>query len=231
MSEHPVLTRSATAAGVAVLAGVALWQGYRRTWGPGHDRWGATDEEVAAHLPGDELVPDPAAQNTRAITIAATPAQVWPWLVQVGADRAGFYSHDWLENLAGLRIHSADRVVDEWQHLAVGDVVRASNGADEARSGGWYVVELLPEKALVLQLADLPHRRPARRTDPGGFEFLWTFALADSGDGTTRLLVRERVAFGNRWLRTVMAPTSLVSFVMTRQMLRGIKARAEAPAQ
>lgn len=78
---------------------------------------------------------------TRGITIDGTRAEVWPWLVQLGADRGGFYTHDWLENLSGLGIHSADGIVDQWQHLAVGDVVHA----DRRRSGGRYVVELHPE--------------------------------------------------------------------------------------
>jgi hypothetical protein len=226
MGERHVLMRSAAGAGSAALAGIALWAGYRLVLGPRHDRWGATDEEVAAALPGDELVPEPAEQNTRGITIAATPAQVWPWLVQIGADRAGFYSYDWLENLAGLRIHSAHGIVDDWQQLAVGDVVRADNGTDLTRAGGWYVADVLPEKALVLQMADLAHQRPLRRSE-GGFEFLWTFALVERGDGTTRLLVRERVAFGSPMVKAVMAPFSVVSFLMTRRMLLGIKERAE----
>jgi hypothetical protein len=74
-------------------------------------------------VPGDELTPPPVEQNTRAITIAATPQEVWPWLVQMGADRGGFYSYAWLENLFGLGIHNADRIVEEWQQLAVGDWV------------------------------------------------------------------------------------------------------------
>lgn len=118
------------AAGIAASAAAAAIV-YRRVIEPWHQRWGAIDDEVAAELPGDDLVPEPASQITRAITIAAPPAAVWPWLVQIGADRAGFYSYDWLENLFGLRIHSADRIVDDWQELAVGDFVAASR----SRSG------------------------------------------------------------------------------------------------
>lgn len=171
-------------------------------------------------------MPDPIAQLTRAISIDASPAEVWPWLLQIGADRGGFYSYDWLENLFGLRIHSADRIVEHWQDLAVGDLVYAS--AD--RSGGWYVAAVVPERALVLQMADARTRRPLRRDDPRGWEFQWTFALQEHGDRWTRLLVRERVAFGNRRMRFLMAPLGTVSFVMTRRMLKGIKERVERDA-
>jgi hypothetical protein len=86
-------------------------------------RWGATDAEVAKRLPGDELVPDPAYSTTRAVTVEAPAEAVWPWVAQVGQDRAGFYSYEWLEDLAGCRITNADRVHPEWQKRAVGDGV------------------------------------------------------------------------------------------------------------
>ena len=218
---HVVPTAARTAIG-ATVAGVALGGAYARWLGPRHARWGATDEEVAADLPGDDLVPAPSAQTTRGITIAAPPDRVWPWLVQLGADRGGFYTYDLLEDAFGLEIHSAERIVEKWQHLAVGDVVKASRN----RGGGWYVAELRPNEALVLQVADLERGRPVRRTDAGGWEFLWTFALRPHPVGS-RLLVRERVAFGNRRVELAMAPVGVVSFVMTRRMMLGIKERAE----
>jgi hypothetical protein len=171
-------------------------------------------------------MPEPAAQLTRAISIEASAAEVWPWLLQIGADRAGFYSYDRLENLFGLRIHSADRIIDHWQHLAVGDLVYAS--AD--RTGGWSVVSIVPERALVLQAADVRTGRPMRRDNPPGWEFQWTFALQEHGDRWTRLLVRERVAFGTRLMRLLMTPVGSVSFVMTRRMMLGIKERVEREA-
>jgi hypothetical protein len=87
-------------------AGIAYWFGLR----PWHIRWGATDDELARPLPGDEIVPRPRKWSTRAITIDAPAEVVWPWLVQIGQGRGGLYSYDWLENLAGCDIHSADRV-------------------------------------------------------------------------------------------------------------------------
>jgi hypothetical protein len=207
--------------GLAATAGVIAYERFGRSR---QERWGATDDEVAAPLVGDEHVTEPAMQVTRAITIDAPPAAVWPWVAQLGADRGGFYSYDRLENLFGLGIHSADHVVEEWQDVHVGDIVYASR----SRTGGWLVVECRPGEALVLQVADVASRRPLGRDEKLGWEFLWTFALVGTEDGRTRLLVRERVAFTNPVTRILMAPVGLVSFVMTRRMLLGIRSRAEA---
>jgi hypothetical protein len=206
----------------AAAAAAAAVVGYRTLVRPWHQRWGATDAEVNVHLPGDELVAEPATQVTRGITIEAPPEDVWPWLLQLGADRGGFYTYDWLENLFGLGIHSADEVVPAWQQRAVGDLVYA----DASGGGGWYVAELRPNEALVLKMANVAASRPAQRDEL--WEFLWTFALIEASAGTTRLLVRERVGFGSRLTRFLMAPVGFVSFVMTQRMMRGIKARAEA---
>lgn len=207
---------------VPAVASAVLYRTRVKAW---QERWGATDEELELVLPGDELVAEPAEQVTRAITIEAPPEQVWPWLVQIGADRGGFYSYDWLENLFGLGIHSADALVPEWQERAVGHLVHAN----AAGTGGWYVMESRPPEALVLATANVPESRPVRRDDPAGWEFLWTFALRPGHDGTTRLLARERVAFGRTRMRLLMAPVGVISFVMTRKMLYGIKERAEGP--
>lgn len=209
---------SATAVGGALAVGACA-----RFLTTRHDRWGATDAEVSVDLPSDALVPEPSAQNTRAITIEAPPHEVWPWLAQIGADRGGFYSYDFLENLFGLRIHSADHIVAEWQDVKVGDVVHATR----SRTGGWYVVDVQPGQMLALQTADLVRGRPALRTDPHGWEFLWTFVLIDRGDGSTRLLVRERVAVASPLMRLLMTPVGPVSFLMTRRMMLGIKERSE----
>ena len=215
------MTRRLLVTGLAVAAAGAL--AYERVLRPRQERWGATDAEVGAPLPGDDLVPEPAQQVTRAITIAAPPEAVWPWIVQLGADRAGFYSYDALENLFGLGIHSADRIVDEWKDLPLGEVVHATR----AGTGGWLVVGCDPGVALHLQVCDVASGRALERDRAPGWEFLWTFALVPT-DGGTRLLVRERVAFGNPAIRAAMYPVGAVSFVMTRRMLLGIRARAEA---
>jgi hypothetical protein len=90
-------------------------------------RWGATDEEIYSPMPGDELVPDPTYNATRAITIEATPEEIWPWLVQMGYGRAGFYGYDLIENLGSKRgIHSAESILPDLQQLAVGDALPIS---------------------------------------------------------------------------------------------------------
>jgi hypothetical protein len=104
--------------GAAVLAGCLL---AARRW---QLRWGTTSQEAGGPLPGDELIADPDLSATRAVTIGVPAGQVWPWIAQLGQGRGGFYSYDFLENLAGCHIHSADRIVPEWQELGAGDQVR-----------------------------------------------------------------------------------------------------------
>lgn len=209
-----------------VVAGAASLVAWKKVVDPWHGRWGATDEEVGMGLPGDGLVAEPASQVTRAVTVDAPPEAVWPWIVQLGADRGGFYSYTWLENLFGLHIHNADEIVAEWQERAVGDLVYA----DAKGSGGWYVVEVLPGEALVLKVGDVKAGRPIGRDEQLGWEFLWTFVVQPLPGGRSRLIVRERTGFGRRLTEVAMAPIGVVSFVMTQKMLRGIKARAESRA-
>jgi hypothetical protein len=171
--------------------------------------WGATEEEAGRSLPGDELLEDPAVVSTRAITIDAPPSAVWPWLVQMGSGRGGAYTYDWIENLFGLGMHSAERIHPEWQNLAVGDVVPGRESLQ-----GMRVEVLDPERALVT------------RSEDG--TWVWAFVLEDLG-GRTRLLSRNRIAMpdpslGDRIGMAVMEPGSLV---MERKMLHGIKERAE----
>ena len=109
-------------AGVGVAAASVL-AGYAFAVRPWHLRWGATADEQNERLPGDEVVPNAEHQATHAITIDASVADVWQWLVQIGQSRGGFYSYTWLENLVGCDMHNADRVVPEWQNIRVGDVV------------------------------------------------------------------------------------------------------------
>jgi len=201
-----VLARSAV--GVAGMAGL-LNLAYRR-WARGWVlSWGATGEEASRPMPGDELLDPADLVATRAITVNAPPAAVWPWLVQMGPGRAGAYTYDWIENMFGLNMHSADRIHPEWQALAVGDVVRSHPGR-----AGMRVEILEPERVL------------ANRSEAN--DWVWTFVL-EPQDGSTRLISRNRIALkgstaGQRFGMLLMEPGSLI---MERKMLLGIKARAE----
>jgi len=178
-------------------------------------RWGATDEESEGPLPGDDLVENADITATRAITIRASTDQVWPWIAQLGQGRGGFYSYDFLENLVGCDIHSADRIVPEWQDLEVGDEVRF------APEVGLAVAALEQGRSLVLRGGV-----PIGNT-PAPYDSTWAFVLRDEPDKTTRLLVRERYAYTRPWARLIVEPTEVLSFVMSQKMLRGIKDRAE----
>ena len=200
--------RGAIAVGGAVAAYILIAR-------PRHLRWGATDAEANESVPGDDLIANADLTATRAITIRALAGQVWPWIAQLGQERGGFYSYDWLENLARCDIHSADRIVPEWQDVVVGDEVRL------APEVSLVVCSVEPRRSLVLR-GGIPIGNSAPP-----YDFTWAFALCDGPDETTRLLVRERYAYTRPWARLVVEPAEVVSFVMSRKMLRGIKDRAE----
>lgn len=193
-------------AAVAGVVGERLYRRYLRDWVL---TWGATASEVERPLPGDDLLAAPDVLATRAIEIDAPPSAIWPWLVQMGPGRAGAYTYDWIENLFGLGMHSADTIVPEWQRLEVGHVLRPPKGGPGMR------VEILePERVL------------SNRSEAG--DWVWTFFL-EPRNGSTRLISRNRIAMkgasaGQRLGMLVMEPGSLV---MERKMLLGIKERAE----
>lgn len=187
-------------------------------------RWGSRGDEAEVSLPGDALVARPDLVATRATSIRSAPDQVWPWLAQMGQGRGGLYSYDWLENLVGCRMRSADRVVDEWQDVAVGDAFRLH--PDVALD----VVEVTPPRALVVRGGVSAGGRPTAEDSPAPYDFTWAFVLLPQEPGGTRLLVRERYAYRTRWARPLVETVSLASFVMTERMLRGIRDRAEAGA-
>ncbi len=190
---------------------------------------GATPEEAARPLPGDELLPRPLAEATRAITIHASPAAIWPWLVQLGYGRAGWYSWYPLDNGG---VPSPDRIVPELQHLAVGDAL--PDGPEYREGYGiWRVVALEPERFLVVYSARHPFTGLEVDTSaPGAGPYIassWAFVLQPLGEQTTRLLVRVRASYAPR----LVGPLARLFFrpadtVMERTMLEGIKERAEA---
>jgi hypothetical protein len=199
---------------------------------PWHLNWSVTEEEARRSLPYDHLVPRPIAQITRAITIHASTDEVWRWLVQLGQDRGGFYSYDWLENLADLDIHSAKEIIPELQNLKVGDLVRLAPERMGAEAG-LRVAVMEPGRTLVLhQPADPDTGRPLDRDDPNlgwYYGWSWVFVLDEVDPDTTRLSVRSRVDGRPRYLIKAFYTLLLEfsHFVMEQGMLKGIKQRAE----
>lgn len=178
---------------------------------PWMDRWGATESEVAARLPGDEFVSDPYASSTRAVTIAAAPETIFPWLVQMGADKGGLYSYTLLERAIFCPNVNADRIHPEWQDLSVGDPVRLC--PKEFGPPPYTVAAIDPDRALVLG-----HTNP-----DGSWAESWQFLILPQPDGTSRLIARSRSSLSD-WFWDVIHPGI---FVMERGMMLGIKARAE----
>jgi glyoxylase-like metal-dependent hydrolase (beta-lactamase superfamily II) len=204
MSVRFVLAGAVTMAGGAIV-GPRLWRAMLD--------WGATADEARRPLPGDELLPDADLVATRAISIGAPPADLWPWLVQLGIGRAGAYSYDWLDRLFGLDVRSSRRIIPELQALAVGDMIPVANDGTGLR------VRILERERVLGAL-----------TDDG--TWAWTWVLEPAGAGT-RLLSRTRMrtagssppARAATWLALVPA-----SWVMERRMLLGLRERAEKAA-
>jgi hypothetical protein len=193
-----------------VAAAVGLWPHYRT--------WGATAPEWSLDLPGDHSPREPQFEILYAVTIDAPPAKVWPWLIQLGQDRAGFYSYDWLERLFGAEIRNVAEIHPEWQARQVGDLVPATQpgylGGVFGDRPGWRVAAVEHEQALVLAQ--------------------WgAFVLRPAGDGRTRFLIRSTIS--NARIPAWAAPLDMVAFqlphfIMQRRMMLTIKALAETHA-
>ena len=215
------MTNKLVSAG-SVAAGLAAYGFLIRPW---HLTWGATEIEVREPLPGDDVVPHPKHEATHAITINAPIADVWPWLVQIGQNKGGFYSYYWLENLVGCDIHNAKRIVPEWQSLRAGDVLWLHPKAPPLP-----VLLVEPGRAIVVGgAADEDANEHSNNTRSG----TWAFVLKELDPGTTRLIVRIR--WDRRpglldWIFNigVLEPSH---FIMERRMLFGIKQRAERLAK
>jgi hypothetical protein len=192
--------------GLAALAAVTLGV-YLRFIRPWQLRWGAADEEVACALPGDDVVKHATFNATRGVTIQARPEEIWPWLVQIGINRAGWYSYDWLDNLGRP---SAQRIIPELQHVAVGDLIPIS-----------------PDNTFGLRVKDFERNRWVLWWDNKG-DTTWYWGLSPLDAKATRLITRIRMHY--HWL----SPAILIylledvgDIVMMRKCLLGIKQRAE----
>ncbi len=173
-------------------------------------RWGTTSEERSMKMAGDALIAHPTDVSTGAVTIDAPPEDIWPWLIQLGSKRGGFYSYDWLDRLFRfLDRPSATQIIPEFQHLAVGDSI------------DWG-----PDKLVVAYLD--PNRALAFRYNARGMEWVWQFQLSPVDHRHTRLVDRgtERIPHTLLWwiAMRLMEPAA---FIMTRRMMLGVKQRAE----
>jgi hypothetical protein len=167
-------------------------------------------------MQGDDLISCVLVQTTRAIRIQALAGAIWPWLVQMGQGRGGFYSYDWLENLFGMDIHNSNQLLPKYQHLVVGDLIPFWKNA------GVRVMKIESEHFMILAGSLAPDSEAIGGT--------WTFLLEEAGEGNTQLIVRARVAaFPPYWLSRLFSLLLLepVHFIMERKMLLGIKSRAE----
>jgi hypothetical protein len=178
---------------------------------PGQLGWGAIPDELALPLPGDQLIANPSLRATRAITIAGRPEDVWPWIIQIGYDRAGFYGYDLIENLGSKRgIRSEGKIVTELQRLSVGDRVYMSRLA-------YLVIDsMIPGKYLVWAGTEGPHK--------GAF----TFALFPLDEKHTRLIVRARLRYcWTDWRMLLDLFTEFGDHVAVPRMMLGIRDRVE----
>ena len=195
-------------AGWLTLGSIGAVAAYMRLIRPWQLRWGATDAEVERSMPGDDDVPRPTFNATRAVTVAARPEQIWPWLIQIGVGRAGWYSYDWLDNLGR---HSAERIMPEFQHLAVGDVMPMSPDGKH----GNVVKAFEPNRWMLWG-------------DQAG-QATWYWGLYPVDERQTRLITRVRMYY--RWTSLLALFNPLVEFAdiaMMRKCMLGIKRRAEA---
>ncbi|TDO17351.1 hypothetical protein EV580_0518 [Mycobacterium sp. BK086] len=185
--------------------------------------WGTTKDECRLWLPGDELVTQPALVTTEGISIDATPRAVWPWLVQIGQDRAGLYGSHALHKLARLDNHDADRIHPEWQHLGVGDTVCLAPPEWLGLSNGIVatVADVDAERSLVLGI----------RSAKGTWSILWSVNLLPHWDDRCRVLIRTRVALRHPGAVLVAELAGPVNALVTRGLLIGVKRRAERKAQ
>ena len=194
---------------LVILMATALYWFPIRRW---MNQWGAAPPDLARVMAGDSLLAEWTYSGTMAVIVNARPEHVWPWLVQIGYQRGGLYSYDWLDRLFGyLDRPSATRILPEFQHLAVGDVIPLGQGP------GWPVAMLEPNRALVLDMRGL-----------GGLDWVWQFGLYPVDETRTRLISRSRVRAHALRARLLTHAIEPAGFLMTRRMLLGLKERAEA---
>jgi len=206
------------ATALAIAAGFVGYAICAAVFWPTHRAWGSTAQEHLMALPGDRPDRNPALEIQHAVTIDAPPEAVWPWLAQLGQDRAGFYSYDWLERAFGVDVHNVKEIRPEWQQRQPGDLVRATQptylGGVFGPDLGWKLTTVDPGRALVLQN--------------------WgAFVLVPTADGKTRFIIRTTVGHPGEpaWVAALDVMTfELPHFIMERRMMLTIKRLAEEHA-
>lgn len=170
-------------------------------------RWGATEEEINRPMPGNDLVQRPTFNATRGVTVHARPEDIWPWIVQIGCGRAGWYSYDWIDNLG---FPSSERIMPEFQHIEVGDLV-----------------PFRPDGKMGMWVRGMEPNRWVLWTDAKG-EATWCWGLYPVGEKQTRLVTRLRVRYNwkSQWMIYFILQ-DVGDIVMMRKCLLGIKRRAE----
>lgn len=201
---------------VALLAGlVAAFAVFVRQMA----HWGATEEERRRHLPGDDAIPGSSPTVTNAVTIDVPPQKVWPWIVQIGRGRAGFYTYVWFENLIGADIHNLDYIDENLQTLVAGDRIWLTPEKYLGRIPGqaWTVRTVDPGYSLVLE------QRPPANPSAG----TWSLVLEPLAGGRTRLLSRHCTPLPTGVIASMLTRFCSLSSLMERRMLLGVKERAE----
>jgi hypothetical protein len=171
-------------------------------------RWGARDNEIKRSMPGDEIVRKPSFNATRAVTIDAPAEYIYPWIVQMGVTRAGWYSYDLLDNLARP---SAENILPEHQNLQVGDVIAMS-----------------PDGKQGMRVKDFSKNKWMLWWDNIG-DSSWVWEIYSEGENHSRLVTRVRVKY--RWFSPAILFHLIIEFfdiLMIRKCMLGIKRRAEA---
>jgi hypothetical protein len=178
--------------------------------------WGSTPQERRSSLPGDDLFPDATTVTTRAVTIEAPVSAVWPWIVQMGQDRAGFYTHNWVERLLRSGIPDVHEIHPQWQGLEAGDLMRTNHDIG-GKPLGWPVLAVDPGRSIVVRSTSLPAGT-------------YAFVLQPIDDASTRFIVRDRAAWRRReWPFKAFVYEPLHAYMETG-VLKGVKQRAEGRA-
>jgi len=178
-------------------------------------KWGATEKEATRPMPGDDEVKRPMQVTTRAVTVKARAADIWPWLIQMGYRRAGMYSYDWIDQRLGILDQpSANQIIPEFQHLEVGDVIPMG------KPPSWPVKAIEPNRMLLIVIKE-----------PNA-QVTWCFMLEEVAERQTRLILRVRNCLAMSPLLLLSLPIMLPGeFLMVRKMLLGIRQRAEGQAR